>query len=49
MSVQVRETTIDIVGIAPGTAQIIAERNNLTIIKIPSGPIEGSPQDVVVT
>lgn len=42
-------TTLVLRGIGAGSAQLIAERTDRTIVRIPNTPIQGVPVDVIVT
>lgn len=49
LQVTVTATTVVLRGNAAGTAQLLAERKDSSIIKIPDVPIVGQPVDVAVT
>jgi len=49
LKVTVAQDTLVLRGIAPGTAQLLAERKDSSIIKIPNVPITGQPVDVTVS
>jgi hypothetical protein len=42
------DTELELRGVSPGTATLIAERWNTSIIRVPNTPITGVPQSVIV-